>query len=210
MTTPLICFLGGWFIARLPLQPSISAYWHTNVQDVFVGIMFGVGFFLATYHGYELLDDLVSWTVAFCGFALALFPCDMTRLPETPVGFFLLLPEVSGVLHLVFAALFFLFLGINSFFIFTMTDPGQEKSANKIIRDRIYRGCGIVIFAGLAGIGVVNLAMPPEALEKTWWMFGFETMLLEAFGVSWFVKGETLFRDPEVPGEASAGGIVAD
>lgn len=53
----------------------------------------------------------------------------------------------------------------------------------------------MIILVCLAILGVLNLLYTRDQLDQTVTVFILETILLEAFGVSWLVKGETLFRD---------------
>ena len=62
-------------------------------------------------------------------------------------------------------------------------------------RNRIYRTCRVVI---LVCIGLIGLISTPwlegfaASLKPVFWL---ETFALWAFGFSWFVKGETLWKD---------------
>jgi len=190
---PLVCYLGGRVFAGLPLGPSISSYYYTNAGDAFVGAMIGVAMFLVTYRGYERLDDIVSSATGAMGVGIALFPCLNHAFDK--VGFFNLSVGVSNVIHSASAGLFFLLLAINSIFIFTMTDDKSSMTDNKKKRNVVYVACGLVIVACLVALGVLHAFFTQDYLDGKTWVFFIETALLEAFGVSWLVKGETLFRD---------------
>lgn len=195
MAMPLICFLGGLLFQGDPLQSSISAYYYTNVRDVFTGIMVAVGIFMITYRGYELIDDIVSNAIAVCALGVALFPCALVVIPPSNIGFFQLYSDVSSIGHAISAGSFFFLLAMNSIFIFTLSDKSKQKTKNKEIRNVIYITSGVIILLALVGIGVLNLMYSPKDLEATAYLFILETILLEAFGISWLVKGNTLFRD---------------
>ena len=60
MALPLGCYLAGLLFSGLGLQNSISAYYYTNVRDVFVGILVCVGLFLLAYKGHERIDNLAT------------------------------------------------------------------------------------------------------------------------------------------------------
>jgi hypothetical protein len=69
-------------------------------------------------------------------------------------------------------------------------------------RNAIYLGCAIVIVLCIATIGVFS-----DSLKTSLWLgipafYALETLALWAFGISWFIKGETLFKDktPAYPG----------
>lgn len=193
MLLPAICFLGGFLIMGLGLGPSISSYYYTNVRDVFVGILACVGLFMLTYTGYELIDNIVAKLTGLCALGIAIFPC--FNAASGRVGFFNLGRAASNAVHTLSAGLFFLLLAINSIFLFTLTDGTGNVTRNKKIRNAIYVGCGVIILACLGVIALLHLFFTQDQLDATVWIFILESVLLEAFGVSWLVKGETIFRD---------------
>jgi hypothetical protein len=69
---PVAVLLGG-----LPgTQESISAYYHTSMRDLFVGVLLGVGFFLITYKGYDGVDTKITTAAGIAGMLIAIFPCN--------------------------------------------------------------------------------------------------------------------------------------
>jgi hypothetical protein len=53
---PLTLWLVG--LARgIPLQGSMSAYYHTDMRDVFVGVLFAAGAGLFLYRGFSKIED---------------------------------------------------------------------------------------------------------------------------------------------------------
>ncbi len=193
MALPLICFLGGLLVMGLKLGPSISSYYYTNVRDAFEGILVCVGLFLITYRGYERIDDIVSTSTGVFGFGIALFPCFNNAVKNT--GFLRLDIGTSNTLHIICAGTFFFLLAVNSIFIFTLTDGKKKPTRKKKIRNGIYIVSGLVIIACLILSGILHFAYGQDYLDTKTWVFILETILLEAFGISWLVKGKTLFRD---------------
>ena len=193
---PFICLVGGWIFADLSAQQSISFYYHTNMRDFFVGLLIGVSLFLVTYRGHERIDSIVATVSGIAGFGVAVFPCLLDSSSAQPVGIFQVVPAASNTIHLVCASLFFILLGCNSFFLFTMR-PYKDApiTRSKGIRNRIYRSCGLIIFACLVLLAVFLVVLGPEEAHRTKAVLFFETIMLGAFGLSWLVKGETLFRD---------------
>lgn len=45
---PFVVVLGAWLLKGLGIQSSISDYYFTDMRDVFVGILFSIGVFLAS------------------------------------------------------------------------------------------------------------------------------------------------------------------
>lgn len=189
-----LCFLFGYVFGHEPLQNSISAYYYTSVRDLFAGILVGVGLFLVTYRGYELIDNILTTVSGAFSMGIALFPC---YAPEAGprVGLFQLDPNVSMIIHGTFAIGFFLLLAVVSLFLFTLTDPKKVMSDRKKWRNRLYRVCGIVILVFLAALIVESIVGERWGLAGHHLMFWFEFAMLLAFGVSWLVKGGAIWRD---------------
>lgn len=193
MLLPFACLLGGSLFQNVPVRDSISAYYHSNMRDIFVGLLLGVSLFLLTYKGYEKRDMLVAIVSGIAGLGIAIFPCASRVEPSSPVGVFEITPPIAGYLHYGSSVLFFVLLGINSYFLFTLGDK-ENWTKRKSIRNGIYRACGLAIFASLVTLGILTMILGEE-LVATVWTFVFETLMLLAFGISWLVKGETLFAD---------------
>jgi hypothetical protein len=194
MLLPFICVLGGFLFSDLPVRSSISSYYHTNMRDFFVGLLVGVSLFLLTYKGYERIDNIVTSIIGLTGLGVAIFPCLNSIVSTEPVGIFQINPAISNKIHLVSAFTFFFLLAINSIFIFTLTKSKDiPKTRNKKMRNYIYIGCGIIILLSLLILFIRSLV--GEQAENSKILLLFETIMLLAFGISWLVKGETLFKD---------------
>lgn len=191
---------------------TISATYHTNAGPIMVGLLFCVGLFLVTYDGYDRQDSIVSTISGIAAMGIAFFPCTLKVLSidstghslGTRVGIFHLPIEVSNIIHLALAAAFFLLLAYNSFFLFTKTKNKDSMSNEKKKRNLLYKICGLIIFASIICILVINLlytflfsANPPDfyAFEYTPYGIVFETIMLIAFGLSWLAKGGAIMRD---------------
>jgi hypothetical protein len=197
MLLPFVCLFGGSLFQNVRVMDSISAYYHSNMRDVLVGLLVGVSLFLMTYKGYDGRDTLVAIVSGIAGLGIAIFPCESRVEPSSAVGMFQFTPPIAGYLHYGSSALFFILLGINSYFLFTLGDK-ENWTRHKSIRNGIYRACALVIFASLLSLAILTVILGDE-LVATVWTFVFETVMLLAFGTSWLVKGETLFADR--PGE---------
>ncbi len=193
---PFACLFGGSLFQHLPLKDSISAYYHTNMRDVFVGIIIGFSFFLLSYKGYELRDTLMAIASGVAGLGIAMFPCNCPGASPSGVGVFQLSPDTTGYIHYGSACTFFILLGINSCFLFTLGDE-KKWTKSKSRRNVVYRACGIAIFVSLATLGLLTAIMGKDQLGETSWTFVFETVMLLSFGISWLVKGETIFAPKE-------------
>ena len=116
--------------------------------------------------------------------------------PGSHVGYFELTSTTSNVIHLMCAIIFFILLSVNSMFLFTLSKG--EKTQYKKKRNIIYITCGSVILICLITLVILFVVMPRETIDQTGLVFIFETIMLEAFGISWLVKGETILRDRKV------------
>jgi hypothetical protein len=177
---PIALALGGFALCDcLRLQPSISDYYDLRTRDLLVGTLCTIAWFLFCYRGYDREDD-VAGNLA-CAFALgvALFP-NTGRPWERTV-------------HFGSALALFLVLAYFSLVLFTKSSgsPTREKR----IRNRIYVTCGVGILACIALIGLYYWHLTDTAVAALKPVYWLESLALWAFGISWFVKGETLWRD---------------
>jgi hypothetical protein len=198
MLLPLICVLGVILFSKpgvSTVYDSISYYYHTNMRDFFVGLLFVLSLFLVTYKGYELIDNIITIIIGIAGFGIAVFPCLVSKTSTIPVGIFQLNPKISNILHLISAAIFFILLGINSMCLFTLSDEEVIVNQMKIKRNIIYKVCGIIIFVSLAALAILYLAIGLDEMNQYRLVFIYETIMLLAFGTSWLVKGGTIYKD---------------
>ncbi len=72
---PISLWLVG--LLRVPtveLQTSMSAYYHTSMRDVFVGILFAIGTFLYLYKGFSRGENIALNFAGVFALGVALFP----------------------------------------------------------------------------------------------------------------------------------------
>jgi dolichyl-phosphate-mannose--protein O-mannosyl transferase len=180
VTLPIILALWGFFLCHcLEIQPSVSDYYRLRTRDALVGVLFTIAWFLFTYKGYERKDDIAGNLACVFALCVALFPNSGTTLEKR--------------VHFGSACAFFLVLSYFSLFLFTKSQgvPTREKR----IRNVIYRVCGVSILLCIALIGLYYGALKGTALDALEPVFWLESFALWAFGTSWFIKGDTLFRD---------------
>lgn len=201
---PVIC-LAGFLFTGATIQPSISHYYYTSVRDVFSGVMIGVSMFLITYHGYTRVDDWITNITGFFGLGIALCPCIYLANPAMHVGFFNLSSAVSDHIHLTCAILFFTLLAYNSIFLFTKTLKGERMTANKKKRNILFVICGLVMFGALVTMIILRCTLGLPAFNSKPIVFILESLMLITFGVSWLVKGETMWRDKVLKNKMTGG-----
>jgi hypothetical protein len=194
---PIVVVFGGFTHGEPTLQGSISGYYYTNMRDFFVGILSGVALFLISYKGYERIDDIVVNMSGIFAMGMVLFPTAMYSGKTERVGIFLINDGVSGTIHLIFGTLFFLALSYNSMYLFTRRHPGVMGKEKKR-RNIIYRTCGIVMLVAIFCITIYTVFLRETFLASSNPVLILESVALLAFGVSWLVKGNTLFKDKPV------------
>ena len=180
VSLPVVLALWGFsLLGGFRILLSISDYYALRTRDVFVGTLFTIAWFLFTYRGYDRRDDVAgNWACLFA-IGTALFPNTGTRFERAA--------------HFASASLLFLVLAYFSLFLFTKTSgtPTRMKRA----RNEVYRLCGVLMLACIGLIGVYKLGLDESPLQHLKPVFWLESLALWAFGVSWFVKGETILTD---------------
>lgn len=187
---------------RLEVLPSISHYYFTRVDGIFMIIIGLLAMFLIFYKGKERIDFYTSLIAGISALIVLLFPTDALTLTHPDANVFYsntVLPDSNfrENLHYLAAALFIGSLAFMSLKVFTLSNkPKGERGKMKNIRNTIYKICGIIMILAMvviAGklVGIIDADLYDNN-NLTFWM---ETIAVEAFGFSWLVKGETLFKD---------------
>ena len=177
------------FSAGIKLDKATGWWWSISAtyyqSDALVGVLVPARIVLMSYIGYERIDNLVTTLTGLFGLGIVLFPCKVGWIPDgSPVGFFQLPIEFSHILHLSFAALFFLFAALNSLFLFTK--HGETMTDRKKVRNTIYRICGW----GMIGLEALLVVLGLVFGTPAWFVMVIEIILLQLFGFAWLVKGE--------------------
>lgn len=175
MLLPFVLILGN--VAVGSTRPdSMSGYYYTPMRNVFVGALCALGVFLVAYDGYDEWDRWIT-NIAGLG-AIGVAFC-----PTKPSGHMSTAQNVVGDIHVGFAALTFIALGLMALRFAKGQQTRWETGA--------YRGCGIVILACVALAAASNLL--PSTVFASWpVLFILEATAVVAFGISWFVKGKTI------------------
>jgi len=188
ISLPFVLAFGKMIFESPGIQSSISAYYYTDMRDVFVGSLCAIAVFMMSYKGYDRRDDLAGNLACVFAIGVALFPA-------TPEGNVALQAPLIGSIHIICAFSFFLTLAYFSLVLFRKTDPNRKPSRRKLQRNKIYTVCGYTILASIAMIAILAL-LPHEApikkLEPYFWL---ESLAVVAFGISWLTKGEAILKD---------------
>ena len=189
---PVVLILWGFVICECTdMLPSISDYYYLRTRDALVGILMATGVFLFTYRGYprdEKRDHKFLPTDNIVGHLACLFAIGVAFFPDRGSDF-------DQVVHFISAGGMFVMLSVFSFFLFTKTKDGEQPTPKKLLRNKIYRACGIIIWLCIILL-LLNWALFEDtSLEDLNPVFWLEALALWSFGFSWFVKGGAFFKD---------------
>jgi len=165
------------------IQSSLSAYYYTDMRNGLVGILCAIALFLMCYHGPERKDSIASKCAGILAAGIAFVPTSALNDKSDPIS----------IAHYVIAALFFCTLSYMSLFLFTIRSP--HPTHQKIMRNRVYKVCGMVMLIAVALIPIVNLTSLHDRIKQIKPTLVLETIALTAFGISWLTKGELLLKD---------------
>jgi hypothetical protein len=206
---PILFIIGEAFYLRggVHVRGSLSAYYHTSMQDIFVGGLCVIGFLLATYMAGEprSLDFSASLIAGIAVLGVVFFPTTRSGLPagapacgsvpEPPGCSFVeqsLGEHQTAVIHAVCAIVFIVFLAVMSFLFATSeVIPKTERLASAgnpgVLRNRAlfwtHSACTLVILAAgawaFAGAGIWELTP----------LYIGEVASVWAFALSWLLAG---------------------
>ena len=166
---------------------SISASYHTEARDAFVGMLFVVAAFLWAYNGHTPAEGRASKAASLAAMLVALFPtaCDTCQ------------SSVVSVTHYVAAVALFSILAYFCFGPLRQHTKGQPGKKGR--RDKIYIACGSIMIACMLIAVVANLMLSPDAIKAVRITYWAEAIALCAFGIAWIVAGKYLpqFTDEE-------------
>lgn len=208
LALPFLLFLGSQTSGWTPLKDSLSRYYFSNTRDIFVGVLISYSVFLISYRGYNRKDDVICNIAGTLALGIAVFPAVRPEDSLTMYYFEFLGNGTTRIIHYLCALTFFSFLGYISYSLFTISRG--KLTVGKIKRNKFYRICGMLIFFSLLMIAItmgINFFLKSihsplssiynRILETGRPVFILESIALFAFGSSWLVKGETLWKDKD-------------
>jgi hypothetical protein len=186
------------------VEPSISDYYYSSNGDVLVVMLSILGVFLITYQGYNWKENALSTLAAVGGLGVAFSPTATQYANSLSIHSILTkVPTLLGIeRHFIFAAIFFISLAIISLKYFPRTDKyslrtAQGELTQKAKRNRVHKICGWIIVICVVLLGAYFIFKPDAAPSDVPVVFTLETIAVEAFGISWITKGQTLWPDGE-------------
>lgn len=170
---PFTLMLGNYFVFRGDIVlRSISRYYYSDMQHVFVAALCAMALFLFFYSGYGRRDRWAGGLAGLLTVGVVFFPT--TR--EGPT-------DLIGGIHYVCAFSLFVLLAWISLFHFPRKPPGR----NRRVTDTIQVVCGLLMIVCVISI-VAYYGLVRDGTE-TCFVFVAETVALVAFGVSWLTEG---------------------
>lgn len=185
------------------IQISLSAYYYTNLREIFTSVLCAVGFFLLLYKSdikdpkLHRKENILVNIMGVTAIGVAFIPTKCrdyyfiggTKC-ENAFSFIPHAGDTTAMFHAIIAAILFLTFAYTSYFIFTKEDPNVKPGEVKI-----YKGSAIVILLSTITILIDSII---EFFSHTTLIC--EALLLFGFGISWLVKGKpvsekfTLFK----------------
>jgi hypothetical protein len=184
-------------------EPSISDYFYTDRGDILVVFLSIISVFLLTYKGYTTGERILTILAAIAGMGVAFVPTGMAcgecyASVHTKSGG--LIGSLAGLgLHFISAATFLLSLAVMSLVYFPKTNdkgslvPVDGRMSQKAKRNVVYKITGWIMVLSVMLLGVYFLLKPQ--LGEFPVVYLLESIAVEAFGMSWLTKGETLWPD---------------
>lgn len=160
------------------LQGTMSAYYYTDMRNLFVGVIFAIGVTLICYR-HAVRQYWVTTIAGVMALLVALFP---TPPPGEPADWI-------NIVHAVSASVFALSLAWVALVLFPRPYAGQPDSSRSRSTIVLYRFCGTVIVASVA-LGAIVVLLLPKGFAPATTILWLESAATVAFGVSWLVKGE--------------------
>jgi hypothetical protein len=204
ITLPLILLAGSCLFGECDtVQSSISTYYYTNMRNVFVGYNCAVALFLFAYRGHDWRDNLAGYVGCVAVLGVAFLPCTISDPGQSCLIVTSEHGPLVGMLHNLFALLYFIILIIYALFLFPLTHmdmvTGEKQfmGRQKRRRNLVYFVCGcmmtlalVLIIAYMWFLGDVYPEL--EELSPVFWL---ESVILLSFGITWLTKGQLFFKD---------------
>ena len=166
-------------ISSSPLS-SISASYHTEARDAFVGMLFVVGAFLWAYNGHTSKEAWASKVASLAAIFVAIFPCSCD-VYET---------GITSIIHYSSAATLFAILAYFCFVPFRLNTKGKEGKKGR--RSKIYFVCGWIMVGCMLSMIITKFTLSDEIINTLSVTYLAEAIALGAFGVAWIVAGKCL------------------
>jgi hypothetical protein len=168
----------GW-----DLQDSMSSYYYTEMQTVFVGALCAIGALLLSYKG-EGKKGVWAGTIAgLCAIGAGLCPIRPPNGART----------IISNLHFGFAGVLYLTLAYFAIVRFPVTNSAAARRVR--FRNRLSRMCGWTIVACMVLIAIAQLRFVRAHVGSYRPGFWLESCATIALGISWLTKDKKILHD---------------
>ncbi len=186
---PFVLIIGQMILSHsVTIERSLSAYYYTDMRNIFVGDLCAIAVFLVSCKGYSRPD-------AIAGDLSGLFAVGVAFFPTNPGAD----KTLIGTLHGIFASLLFLTLAFFCLVLFRKTAPGNTPTHRKLKRNKVYTICGYTMVACIVLALVTGISRIKDFLGWENRLFWFESIAIVAFGIAWLTKGEKILSDNGEP-----------
>jgi hypothetical protein len=213
LALPFVLVLGGWGILGIKPLTSMSAYYHSDLRDVFVGVLCAIGFCLFLYKGFSKGEDVALNVAGVLAVGVAFFPmaadvvlacqglCSdndaacmamsgrFDRTLDLLLGLHGQLFMWKLSVHGACAVLFFVAIAYVCIFCAKRTlhlIPDQKVRRRYL---RLYQGFGVAMVAApLAAAIVLRFAPGWSARCENFMIIGIEAAGVVVFALYWLVK----------------------
>ncbi|WP_299114181.1 hypothetical protein [uncultured Winogradskyella sp.] len=203
MLLPILLWLFLYLnTGRLEELPSISHYFFTRSNPVFIIVVSLMAIFLMIYKRHKPIDFFLSFLAGFAALLVLLFPTDSIatsccNVCDTQSMTYIKESGFRVKFHYISAAVFLSILNYMCFFLFTKSDQLKaNRTPEKKKRNLVYIVCGSLMLIALLIMFSYFIDIFPKAIYEnnnlTFWM---ETLAVESFGFSWLVKGGFILKD---------------
>jgi hypothetical protein len=186
---PVLLWGGGEWL-KIPLQDSMSAYYHATVdgqsmRNWFVGILFAVGAILYLYKGYSPQESLALNVAGAAAIGIAIFPMEWDCVDECKIT----MHGISAVLFFLSVAYVCIFCASDTLLL--MKDGVREK------RFRMYYrliGTGLILSPIIAAVltllrePILGVSLPKESDPFQSYTFFAEAVGIWMFASYWLLK----------------------
>jgi len=169
-------------LPRWSVLSSVSVYYYTGAVALFVGVLFALSLFLLTYRGYAdtSADRIVGAFGGLSALGVALFPTGAPNGLKSPPWW----SSALGTVHYVAAVCLFISFILFSIWLFRKSSIPlrRDRPPEKRRRDDICLVCGLVMIGCILWAGSSLVTHAPIFLP--------EAIAIEAFAISWLLKGD--------------------
>lgn len=189
---PILVHLGGWVRQDIPLANSISAYYYSDMRDVFVSTLVLVGVLLACYRASTIIETWIARIAGLSAIGIGIFPMARADACVELMQYSdvcKLIDRSGPSLHFTFVLIFFALIFYLVFVEFPKSALGQAQTPAKIKRNRIYRACAITMFVSCLLIVWMHFTGQSGSI------FYPESVAVMAFAYAWLTKGRSFFNE---------------